>query len=73
MGLFIRNEGPRTELQARIAAELQEKQKNQPSLEAEKVDPAFLDNQHHTRSAGVILVVLALAAIVVTTIIVSVN
>ena len=73
MGLFIQDNGPRSELQSRIAAELQDKLKKQPSLEAEKVDPAFLDNQHHTRSAGILIVALVLAAIIIATIIVSIK
>lgn len=73
MGLFIRNDGQRTELQERIAAELQAKQKLNPTIEAEKVDPAFLENQHHTKKAGVLVVFLVVAAIVVVTVIVSIN
>lgn len=73
MGLFISNQDPRSELQERIAAELQARQKDQPNIKAEDVDPAFLDNQHHTRSAGILIVVLAFVAIVIATIIVSVK
>lgn len=67
MALFLRQDGSRSELQQRVAAELQEKLKNKPGLQYEKPDPAILDNQHETRFAGrVILVVIfiLIAAIV---------
>ncbi len=59
MGLFLRQEDNRTELQTRIAAELREKMAQKPAEEYEQPDPAFLENQHQTRPAGMILILLA--------------
>ena len=73
MGLFLNSQETRTELQERIAAELQARQKDQPKIKAEEVDPAFLEHQHHTRLAGVLIVVLSIVAIIIATIIVSVR
>lgn len=65
MGLFLRQEDSRTELQNKIAAELQERLKERPELEHEKPDPAILDDQHQTRPAGMILIILgAILAVV---------
>lgn len=58
MGLFLRQEDTRSELQSKIAAELQERLKDHPELEHDKPDPAILDDQHQTRSAGMVLIVL---------------
>ena len=58
MGLFLRQDDSRTELQTRLAAELREKLKQQPDVIHDQPDQAFLDNQHQTRPAGMILIVL---------------
>lgn len=58
MGLFLRQEDTRSELQSKIAAELREKLKNQQNTEYEEPEPAFLENQHQTRPAGMILMIL---------------
>lgn len=71
MGLFIRNQDPRSELQARIAAELKGRLNEQPDIKAEKTEPAFTENQHHTRTAGVLVVAFVVIAVIVTAIIVS--
>lgn len=64
MALFLRQDGGRSELQQRVAAELQEKLKNQPGLEYDKKDPAILDNQHQTRIAGKVILILGIALVV---------
>lgn len=64
MALFLRQDGGRSELQQRVAAELQAKLKNEPSLEYDKPDPAILDNQHETRPAGKVIIFLVLLLIV---------
>lgn len=64
MALFLRQDGGRSELQQRVAAELQAKLKNEPSLEYDKPDPAILDNQHQTRLAGKFILFLALLLVI---------
>lgn len=71
MGLFIRNEDSRSELQSRIAAELQERLREQPSLKAEKVEPAFNENQHNTKPAGIVVLIMVVLLIVAIAIAVS--
>lgn len=65
MGLFLNNKDNRSELQTRLASELNERLKQKQALEYEKPEPAMLDNQHHTRAAGVILVLLSIVAVAV--------
>jgi F0F1-type ATP synthase assembly protein I len=65
MGLFLRQDGGRTELQTKLAAELQDRLKEKAAIEPEKVDPAFLDNQHQTRPAGMVIMILTGVAVVV--------
>ena len=66
MALFLKQDESRSELQQRVAAELQENLKVKPDLTNDKPDPAILDNQHETRLAGkVILVLLALLVVAI--------
>lgn len=71
MGLFIGQNEKRSELQSKIIAELQQKARQTSSDEGDMVDttpePTFLENQHETRTAGVIisLLVVVLAVVVV--------
>jgi len=66
MGLFLRQEDTRSELQSKIATELREKLASKQDVEVEKPAPAFLDNQHETRPAGMLLMVLGfLGALIV--------
>lgn len=58
MGLFLRQDGGRSELQTKLAAELQDRLKEKTDIEHKKVDPAFLENQHETRPAGMVIMVL---------------
>lgn len=58
MGLFLRQDGGRSELQTKLAAELQERLKEKVDVDHKKVDPAFLENQHETRLAGMIIMIL---------------
>lgn len=64
MGLFLRQDESRSELQQRVAAELQEKLKTDTSLSYEKPTPALLENQHETRIAGKVILFLILALVV---------
>lgn len=63
MGLFLRQEDNRSELQTRIAAELREKMAK-ADVEHKEPEPAFLDDQHQTRPAGMILIVLAVVLVI---------
>lgn len=67
MALFLRQDGGRSELQERVAAELQQKLKNEPNLQYDKPEPAILDNQHQTRPAGkfILFLVLLLAIAII--------
>jgi hypothetical protein len=68
MALFIKQDERRTELQTRIAAELQEKAKRKAS-EAERPDgvddSAYLKNTKSTTSLAWVWAIIAVAAIVV--------
>lgn len=64
MALFLKQDESRSELQQRVAAELQEKLKSDPNLTYDKPDPAILDNQHETRIAGKVILVLAILLVV---------
>jgi hypothetical protein len=59
MALYVRKDNKRSELQQKIASELQEKL-NKTDIEADQTDPAFLDDSHHTRPAGMVIMVLLL-------------
>lgn len=63
MALFLNNKDNRSELQNRLAAELRERLKQKQALEYDKPEPLMLQNQHTTRVAGVLLVVIALIAV----------
>lgn len=68
MGLFIGQNVKRSELQSKIIADLQQKVQQTSSLEGQaEPEPAFLENQHETRKAGVVigLLILVLAIAVV--------
>lgn len=64
MSLFLKQDESRSELQQRVAAELQEKLKKTPDVSYDKPDPAILDNQHETRIAGKVIVVLLVLLVV---------
>lgn len=58
MALFLRQDGGRSELQTKLAAELQDRLKEKANIDSKEVDPAFLENQHETRPAGMVIMVL---------------
>lgn len=55
MALFIRQQGPRSELQEKIAAELQEKLKNEKPLEYEKPANNYEVGSHESQYLGPIV------------------
>ncbi len=58
MALFLKQDNTRSELQTKLAAELQDRLKQKTDITAKEVDPAFLENQHETRPAGMVIMVL---------------
>ena len=65
MGLFLKQDEQRSQLQSKIAADLQERLKIE-SIETsdKKPQPAFLDNQVQTSSHAWIWIVLGVVALV---------
>ncbi len=66
MALFLKqDEELRSQLQQKISAQMKERRDGAPKIESKKTEPTFLDNQHTTRLAGVVLVVAAVIIIAV--------
>ena len=65
MGLFVENNGPLSELQSKVIADLQQKIHQTANDEGEtEVEPRLLENQHTTRPAGIIISLLVVALVV---------
>lgn len=73
MGLFVNNQGQRTELQTKVAADLQDRLKTKTAIEADKTDPAFLDNTNQTRIAGPIIALLLAVTVIAAVFVLSVR
>ena len=58
MGLFLRQDDQRSEIQKRVATELQERLRQTTPVETDESEPRMLENQHTTRKAGMIIMVL---------------
>jgi hypothetical protein len=65
MGLFLRQDEQRSEVQQRVATELQERMRQTSLKDQGEIEPAFLENQHTTRKAGMIIIVLVAVLLVV--------
>ena len=70
MGLFLRQDENRSELQSRIAAELQQKLKDQAKIDTDPPsveDSTMLENQHetHVSSNGITIGILVLVLIII--------
>ena len=66
MGLFLRSNENRSELQSRVASELQEKiRTTQLQTDDSEPEPRYLENQHQTRSAGIVISLLAIVLVLV--------
>lgn len=64
MGLFLRQEDDRSQLQSKIVADLQQKLKQTAQIEGDDTyEPTVLENQHETRSAGVVIGLLVVVLI----------
>lgn len=64
MGLFLRQDEQRSDVQNRVAAELQERLRQKSLDNPSEIDPAFLENQHTTRKAGMVIIVLVMLLVV---------
>lgn len=71
MGLFIGQDEQRSELQSKIIADLQEKARQNSALEHKDVEPKYLEGQHQTRVAGVIIGALLIVLVAVIIVIAS--
>lgn len=58
MGLFLRQDDQRSEVQKRVATELQDRLRQSTVRDPEETEPAMLENQHTTRSAGLVIIAL---------------
>jgi hypothetical protein len=65
MGLFLKQNEPRSELQSKVAADLAERM-NKRAMETNdtKPQPAFLDNQRQTSSHAWVWILLGVVAVV---------
>lgn len=61
MGLFLRQDEQRSEVQKRVATELQERMRQASLKQQDEIEPAFLENQHTTGKAGMVVMVLVVA------------
>lgn len=59
MGLFIRQQGQRTELQQKITADLREKLQNEKPLEYEKPTSNYENDSHESQYLGPIIALVA--------------
>lgn len=66
MGLFLRQDEQRTEVQKRVATELQERLRQTSVQDPKDLESTFLENQHTTRNAGMVVIVLVVALVVAT-------
>ncbi len=64
MGLFLRQDEQRSDVQERVAAELQERLRKQTLDNQTETDPAFLEGQHTTRKSGMIIMILMVLLVI---------
>lgn len=65
MGLFLRQDENRTELQNRLASELKGKLNEKQKIEAKEVEPQFLEGSHKANTASMVIIVLLFILIIV--------
>lgn len=65
MGLFIKDNQGRDQLQSKVASDLEQRLKDRQQLEADEPEPQFTENSHQTRGAGVLIALLALVLLIV--------
>lgn len=55
MALYVRQDQQRSEIQNKVAAELQQRLKDSKKIETPKTDPAFMDDKVQTSGKGFII------------------
>lgn len=63
MALYVKRDEQRSQLQEKVAAELQNKLKAS-QVKAADVDPAMLEKTHETRPAGMMIIVLSVFVVI---------
>lgn len=64
MALFLRQDQERTEVQRRVAAQLEQRLKSQqPDLK--QPEPSMIEGHHKTRNAGLLIAALVAVAVIV--------
>lgn len=58
MGLYLKRDEQRSDVQQQVATDLQKRLRDAANEQPNEIEPAFLENQHTTRKAGVIIGVL---------------
>lgn len=58
MGLFLRQDEQRSEVQKKVATELQERLRQTTPVETGDSEPKMLEDQHTTRWSGVVIMIL---------------
>lgn len=64
MALFVKRDEQRSQLQEKLASELQQKL-DQRGLEAKETEPALLEDAHETRPAGLVIFILLICLVVI--------
>ena len=64
MAMFLRQDEQRSDIQKRVATELQERLRSSPPAEPSELEPVTLERHHTTRKAGMIITVLLLLLVI---------
>lgn len=64
MALFLRQDEQRSEVQKRVATELQDRLREKTRIETDEVEPTVFDNSHTTRPAGMVIIVLTILLVI---------
>lgn len=65
MGLFLRQDNQRSQLQTRVAEELAERMRQRSELTEGEPEPEITKDQHQTRGAGVLITALGVILVLV--------
>lgn len=68
MGLFLKDENGRSQLQSKVASDLRDRLKDREKIELPEVESKFTENSHETRPAGIIIVALFLLLVIILTV-----
>lgn len=71
MGLLLRKEDDRTQLQTKVAADLQQRLAATQPVEADTPEPAILADQHRTRMIGMVISILLIVLVAAVVVVVS--